>query len=96
MPHSFRGQPRGLMHLSGGDIRDGRVFVGGEPVDPDRRYRVAATDYEVGTYGGYADPDWRLEIEYDGTTIMREAVEDYLRRHGRARRPASRLVADSH
>ena len=80
------------MHLSGGELRDGRLLVGGEPVDADRRYRVAATDYELGTYGGYTEPDWALEIEYDGTTIMREAVEEHLRRHGRAHRPGARIV----
>jgi 2',3'-cyclic-nucleotide 2'-phosphodiesterase (5'-nucleotidase family) len=88
---SLRGVPRGLMHLSGAEIRDGALWIGGEAVDPARRYRVAATDWELGSYGGYADPEWRLEPVYDGTTIVREAIEDHFRRHPRVDPPQPRI-----
>jgi 2',3'-cyclic-nucleotide 2'-phosphodiesterase (5'-nucleotidase family) len=78
---SLRGVPRGLAHLSGAEIRDGTLWIGGERVDPNRTYRVAATDWELGTYGGYADPEWNLVVTYDGTTIVREAIEEHFRRH---------------
>jgi 2',3'-cyclic-nucleotide 2'-phosphodiesterase (5'-nucleotidase family) len=88
---SLRGVPRGLVHLSGAEIRDGTLWVGGEAVGPEQRYRVAGTDWELGNYGGYADPDWRLEVVYDGTTIIREAIEDHLRRHPRVDPPGARI-----
>ena len=90
-PRSLRGRARGIMHLSGGAVRDGRLWVGGQPVVESREYRVAGTDWELGTYGGYALPEWGLEVEFDGTTIMREAVEDHFRRHRVVRRPEPRL-----
>ncbi len=80
-PRPLRGQPRGLMHLSGAELRDGRLLVGGEPVDPERTYRVAASDWELSYYGGYADQDWNLQLEYDSPTILREALEEYIRTH---------------
>jgi hypothetical protein len=69
------------MHLSGAEIRDGELRVGDDPVDGTRHYRVAATDYELGVYGGYVPAEWGLDVEWDGTTIIREAVEEHLRHH---------------
>ncbi len=80
-PHTLRGQERGLLHLSGGTMRDGVLHVDGAPVDPARGYRVAGSDWEFEHYGGYADPDWGLQIEYEVPTILREALEDYLAAH---------------
>ena len=81
VPHTFRGRPRGLMHLSGVEWCEGELFVGGQPVDPARAYRVASTDYEVEAYGGYAKPEWSLDIEYDSPlVIVRDAVEQHLAR----------------
>jgi 2',3'-cyclic-nucleotide 2'-phosphodiesterase (5'-nucleotidase family) len=88
---SLRGVPRGLAHLSGAEVRDGTLWVGGEPVDPDREYRVAGTDWELGTYGGYADPEWGLDVVYDGTTIVREAIEEHFRRHPLIEPPETRI-----
>ena len=88
---SLRGVPRGLMHLSGAEIRDGTLWIARAAVEPERRYRVAATDWELGEYGGYADPEWGLEVVYDGTTIIREAIEDHLRRHPRVDPPERRM-----
>jgi len=84
-PRALRGSPRGLLHLSGAEVRGGRLLIGGAPVDPARGYRVAATDWELDSYGGYADPAWNLRPSYDTPTIVREAVEDYLAAH----RPAT-------
>jgi 2',3'-cyclic-nucleotide 2'-phosphodiesterase (5'-nucleotidase family) len=91
---SLRGVPRGLAHLSGAEIRDGTLWIGGERVDPKRAYRVAATDWELGTYGGYADPEWKLDVSYDGTTIVREAIEDHFRRHPMIDPPQPRIHGD--
>jgi 2',3'-cyclic-nucleotide 2'-phosphodiesterase (5'-nucleotidase family) len=66
--------PRGLR----GRTR-GRLIVAGGPIDPGRTYTVAATDWELGTYGGYALAEWNLEIRYDFPTIVREAIEEHLR-----------------
>src|SRR5262245_19828809 len=88
---SLRGVPRGLAHLSGAEVREGSLWIGAERVDPARGYRVAATDWELGSYGGYADPEWNLEVVYDGTTIVREAIEDHFRRHPRVAPPARRI-----
>jgi hypothetical protein len=46
--------------------------------DPSRTYAVAATDFELESYGGLIEPDWHLEVGYDFPTIIREAIEDAL------------------
>jgi 2',3'-cyclic-nucleotide 2'-phosphodiesterase (5'-nucleotidase family) len=76
VPRTFRGRPRGLMHLSGAEMRDGQLLVAGDPVDDARLYRVAGTDWELDTYGGYAQREWGLKVEYDMPFILREVVED--------------------
>lgn len=77
-PRQQRGVPRGLLHLSGAVIRDGVLLAQGEPVDPQRVYSVAGTDWEFEPYGGYAPAEWALRPEYDMPFIMREVIEDYL------------------
>lgn len=91
VPQSFRGRARGLMHLSGAEVRGGKLLVGADEVDPERRYRVAGTDWELWDYGGYAPAEWGLDIEFDGTTIMREAVEEHLLRHPGVTAPRARI-----
>jgi 2',3'-cyclic-nucleotide 2'-phosphodiesterase (5'-nucleotidase family) len=66
-PRALRGRPRGRLTVTGGPVEQGRT------------YTVAATDWELGTYGGYALPEWGLEIRYDFPTIVREAIEEHLR-----------------
>ena len=80
-PRPLRGQARGWLHLSGATVRAGRLLVGGVPVDPQRVYRVAATDWELDPYGGYHDESWDLHPRYDIPTILREAAEAYLAAH---------------
>jgi len=55
------------------------LIVAGGPIEPGRTYTVAATDWELGTHGGYALAEWNLEIRYDFPTIVREAIEEHLR-----------------
>ena len=95
-PRPLRGNPQGLLHLSGAEVHGGELWVGGERVEPARRYRVAGSDWELDTYAGYADPAWKLEIEYDVPTIMREAVEEHLARSGPVRAPAPRIHGSLH
>ncbi len=72
---------RGLMHLSGAVIRDGRILVHDQPIEPEHMYRVAASDWELDTYGGYANPAWELHPTFDVPVIIREALEEYLQHH---------------
>jgi 2',3'-cyclic-nucleotide 2'-phosphodiesterase (5'-nucleotidase family) len=79
---ALRGSPRGLLHISGATVRQHQLLIDGDPVDPDRRYQVAGTDWEFEPYGEYADPAWELHPRYDLPTILREALEEYLATHG--------------
>lgn len=95
-PRPLRGSERGLLHLAGANIHDGRLFIAEadaeREVEPARTYRVAATDWELEPYGGYVEADWAPHPRYDMPTIMREAVEDYLARHRPARVELGRIV----
>lgn len=84
-PRPLRGSPRGLMHLSGATVRDGRLFVGDAPVEADRVYLVGGSDWELEPDGGYTDAAWGLDASLDTSVILREAAETYLAHH----RPAS-------
>lgn len=77
----LRGQLRGLVHVSGAQVRNRELLVAEEPVQSEREYAVAATDWEFEPYGGYADERWGLQPRYDMPTILREAVEEYVRVH---------------
>lgn len=65
---------RGLAH--------GRLAVVGLDghVDTARTYAVAATDYELEPYGGLVEREWDIRPRYDFPTIVREAIEEHLRR----------------
>jgi 2',3'-cyclic-nucleotide 2'-phosphodiesterase (5'-nucleotidase family) len=80
-PRLLRSLPRGIISLSGAAVRDGRLLIGGEPVAPERLYRVVATDWELDATGGYAPAEWHLSVTYDFPTIVREALETYLQAH---------------
>ena len=71
----MRGLQRGLFHLSGAVIRAGRILVHDQPVSQERTYRVAASDWELDSYGGYSDPAWELHPTYDVPVIIREALK---------------------
>lgn len=70
-PRPLRGRRRGRLEVSGIDPAE---------IDPEREYVVAATDWELEPYGGYAREEWALELRYDFPIILREAVEEHLRR----------------
>ncbi|GHO55669.1 hypothetical protein [Ktedonobacter robiniae] len=59
-------------------MRAGQLYVGDELVDPERIYRVAGSDWELDSYGGYTDPAWELKPTYDMPTILPEALEAYV------------------
>jgi 2',3'-cyclic-nucleotide 2'-phosphodiesterase (5'-nucleotidase family) len=68
-PRPLRGRPRGRLHVSGP-----------ETFDPEREYVVAGTDWELDPYGRLTEADWNLDVRYDFPTILREAIEEHLRR----------------
>lgn len=80
-PRALRGAARGLLHLSGATVREGQLFIADTPVNPEGTYRVAGTDWELDTYGGYTESSWGLTPEYDASVILREALEDYFAAH---------------
>jgi 2',3'-cyclic-nucleotide 2'-phosphodiesterase (5'-nucleotidase family) len=67
-PRTLRGRARGALHVVGAPAE----------LEPERAYRVAATDFELESYGGMVEPDWKLGVRYDFPTILREAIEDEL------------------
>jgi 2',3'-cyclic-nucleotide 2'-phosphodiesterase (5'-nucleotidase family) len=91
-PRPLRGKARGLMHLSGAVVRNGRLLAGGQPVEPERTYRVAGSDFEFETVWGYTDADWDLHPSYDVPTILREALEEYLAAHSPVNVESGRLT----
>ena len=90
-PRAFRGQPRGLMHLSGARMHNGQLLVGDQPVEPERTYQVAGSDWELEDYGGYVNAQWNLQPRLDLPTILREALEIYLAKHSLIRVEMGRL-----
>lgn len=79
-PRAMRGQAMGTVHLSGASIRGGILYIGDQPLDPTREYLVAATDFELGGFFGYTNPEWQLRVTYDPSVIVREVVADYLQK----------------
>ncbi|KNX35971.1 bifunctional metallophosphatase/5'-nucleotidase [Luteipulveratus halotolerans] len=74
----FRGRPFGWLHLSNAAVvGEDDLVVAGERVDDARRYRVVATDVELGPLGRLVDrepPDRQLHTP----TIVPEFLEAYL------------------
>ncbi len=67
-PRPLRGRPRGRLELAGPEPEAGREYV------------VAGTDWELAPHGGYVPEEWRLAVEYEFPLIVREAIEEHLRR----------------
>ena len=67
----LRGRTHERLHVSGLDPAQ---------IDAGREYVVGATDYELESYGGLVERDWNLRPRYDFPTIVREAIEEHLRR----------------
>jgi 2',3'-cyclic-nucleotide 2'-phosphodiesterase (5'-nucleotidase family) len=70
-PRPLRGRPRGRVVVAGVDPAS---------IDPGRTYTVAATDWELDSYGGCSLAEWGLHPRYDFPTIVREAIEEDLLR----------------
>ena len=89
-PPPLRGNPQGIPQVSGLEVMYDpytdpdeqviEVLVGTEPLDLERRYTVAATDWELGELTEYTHLDQR-QVTYDVPTILREAMEEYLVDH---------------
>lgn len=96
--HSFRGTPVGIPQIGGMAVeydsesevgqRIQRVTVQGQLLDPNRLYRLAHTDAETMSEVGYRVLDQGQTTYHEVPTILREAIEDYLRRHSPVPRPA--------
>ncbi len=65
-----------------------RVTVQGQLLDPNRLYRLAHTDAETMSEVGYLVLDQGQTTYHEVPIILREAIEDYLRRHSPMPRPA--------
>lgn len=76
---AMRGRARGLIHLSGAQMRDHQLIIQGEPVEAEREYRVAASDFELEPFWGYVSEAWQLQPKYEVDVILREVLDDYLR-----------------
>jgi 5'-nucleotidase len=89
-PSPMRGNPQGILQVSGlkvtydpyGDPKEQvvEVLVGDEPLDGNRTYSVASTDWELGHLTEYVDFE-PGDVRYDVPTILREAMEEYLGQH---------------
>lgn len=90
-PRPMRGLARGLMHFSGARMQGGQLLVGGLPVEPERAYQVAGSDWELEPYGGYVEQAWNLQPHFAMPTILREALEAYLTTHSPLRVEMGRL-----
>jgi 2',3'-cyclic-nucleotide 2'-phosphodiesterase (5'-nucleotidase family) len=88
-PPSNRGTPIGIPQISGLRIwydaqeevgkRILHVSINGEPILPDRLYRLAHTDAEVSTEVGYLKLEEGQDPTYEVPTILPEVIEEYLR-----------------
>jgi 2',3'-cyclic-nucleotide 2'-phosphodiesterase (5'-nucleotidase family) len=86
-PNGMRGVPIGLPHVSGMSVHYNparlgtlEVEIDHEVLQPDRLYRVAASDMELSDFIGYLTLPHE-SITYELPTIMSEVLEDYLARH---------------
>jgi len=88
---SYRGTPIGVLQISGLRVeydpdaeageRVKRVDVQGKPLDPNRLYRLAHTDAETIRRVGYLVLEEGQTTHPEVPTIVREAMEEYIRRY---------------
>lgn len=96
--HGLRGTPVGIPQISGMVVeydpsaeagrRVQRVSVQGQPLDPDRLYRLAHTDAETLPEVGYLVLDADQRTQFEVPTIVREVIEDYVRQYSPVPPPA--------
>ncbi len=89
--HGLRGTPVGLPQVSGLVVQAERsgpagqrvrqVLVDGQPLDPQRVYRLAHTDFETFAEVGYVALEDLAASWYEVPTILPEVIGDYVRRH---------------
>jgi 2',3'-cyclic-nucleotide 2'-phosphodiesterase (5'-nucleotidase family) len=75
---AMRGQARGLIHISGARVLSGQLIVQGKPIEPERNFLVAASDFELEPFWSYTEESWQLKPNYEVDVILREVVDDYL------------------
>jgi 2',3'-cyclic-nucleotide 2'-phosphodiesterase (5'-nucleotidase family) len=84
-PKALRGTPVGWPHVSGMSVQVKpeehiECWINGEPLQPDRAYRVAGTDLEFSELIGYLVVPDEL-IAYEVPIIVPEMLERYLAQH---------------
>ncbi len=89
--HGLRGAPVGVLQTSGMVVeydpgvevgeRVKRVAVQGQPLEPSRLYRLAHTDAETIRDIGYLVLEPEQTTEPEVPTIVREVMEEYIRRY---------------
>ena len=92
-PKALRGRKMGLPHIAGmtvvydpSDTSLLEVCVNGKPLEKDRKYIAAATDFELSNLAGYlVIPD--EEVEYEVPTIMPDVLEAYIMKKSPLQRP---------
>jgi len=92
-PKALRGRKMGLPHIAGmtvvydpSDTSSLEVRVDGKPLEKDRKYIAAATDFELSDLAGYlVIPD--EQVEYEVPTIMPEVLEAYIMKHSPLPKP---------
>jgi 2',3'-cyclic-nucleotide 2'-phosphodiesterase (5'-nucleotidase family) len=92
-PKALRGRKMGLPHIAGmticydpGDEATLDIQAKGEPLQKDRSYIVATTDFELSDLAGYlVIPD--EQVEYEVPTIMPEVLEAYIMKYSPIQKP---------
>ncbi len=92
-PRALRGRKMGLPHVAGMTIfydlsnpATLEIHVEGKPLEKERKYVVATTDFELSDLAGYlVIPD--EQVDYEAPTIMPEVLENYISRHSPLGRP---------
>jgi 2',3'-cyclic-nucleotide 2'-phosphodiesterase (5'-nucleotidase family) len=94
-PKALRGRKMGLPHIAGMTVRYDpmdlttiEVQVDGRPLDKERKYVVATTDFELSDIANYlVIPD--EQAEYEVPIIMPEVLEDYVMKYSPVQKPIS-------
>ena len=97
-PRALRGRKIGLPHVAGISIcydlsnpATLEIHVKGRPLEKDRKYIVATTDFELSDLAGYlVIPD--EQVEYEVPTIMPEVLEEYIARHSPLGKPKGNRI----
>ena len=75
----LRGVPVGVPQLANIRVDSARgeetVFIGDEPLDPEKKYRIAHTDLESDKKLGYLPAEGRVTLETHRELILREVLE---------------------